>query len=272
MATDSSSIIRAALPDDSTAMAAVVRAAASPLMRETTILGGAGLDRFIHDQIASEAANRFLVAEVEGHIVGMSAWRYEGEELFLNHLFVHPSAQGRRVGTSLWAHGLAGLNTGAARTLSLDVYEDNARAAAWYRSMGLEPVARRMVMAVPISSTSSTADQAWSSTFLGPADHDYSRYGFSQFALSTQRAAYTIGRLGTDFFRIPSSVLLDDETALAALHRLDPRRRLLCFDAPDRWEAVAGRGAVLLGRTIRLTIPIEQLAARFTQTLSEAGR
>jgi GNAT superfamily N-acetyltransferase len=107
MATGSSPIIRAASPDDSIAMAAVVRAAASPLMRETTILGGVGLDRFIRDQIASESANRFLVAEVGGHIVGMSAWRYEGEELFLNHLFVHPSAQGRRVGTSLWARGLA---------------------------------------------------------------------------------------------------------------------------------------------------------------------
>jgi GNAT superfamily N-acetyltransferase len=154
MATGSSPIIRAASPDDSIAMAAVVRAAASPLMRETTILGGVGLDRFIRDQIASEAANRFLVAEVGGHIVGMSAWRYEGEELFLNHLFVHPSAQGRRVGTSLWARGLAGCNTGAARTLSLDVYEDNTRAAAWYRSLGLEPVAQRIVMAVPIPSVS----------------------------------------------------------------------------------------------------------------------
>ena len=121
-------------------------------MRETTILGGAGLDRFIRDQIASASANRFLVAEVGGHIVGMSAWRYEGEELFLNHLFVHPSVQGRRVGTWLWARGLAGLNTGAARTLSLDVYEDNTRAAAWYRSLGLEPVAQRIVMAVPIPS------------------------------------------------------------------------------------------------------------------------
>lgn len=272
MASASSPIIRAASPDDSIAMAEVVRAAASPLMRETTILGGAGLDRFIRDQIASASANRFLVAEVGGHIVGMSAWRYEGEELFLNHLFVHPSVQGRRVGTWLWARGLAGLNTGAARTLSLDVYEDNTRAAAWYRSLGLEPVAQRIVMAVPIPSVSPTADQAWSSTFLGPADHDYSQYGFSQFALSTQRAAYTIGRLGTDFFRITSSALLDDEAALAALHRLDSRRRLLCFDAPDRWEAIAGRGAVVLGRTIRLTIPVEQLAARFTKTLPEAGR
>ncbi len=272
MATAPSPIIRAASPDDSLAMAAVVRAAASPLMRETTILGGSGLDRFIRDQIASAAANRFLVAEVEGHIVGMSAWRYEGEELFLNHLFVHPSAQGRRVGTSLWAHGLAGLNTGAARILSLDVYEDNTRAAAWYRSLGLEPVAQRIVMAVPIPSVSPTADQTCASTFLGPADHDYSQYGFSQFTLSTQRATYTIGRLGMGFFRIASSVLLEDEAALAALHRLDPRRRLLCFDAPDRWEAAAGRGAVLLGRTIRLTIPIEQLAARLAKTLSGINR
>lgn len=272
MATASSPIIRAASPDDSSAMAAVVRAAASSLMRDTTILGGAGLERFIRDQIASASANRFLVAEVGGHIVGMSAWRYEGEELFLNHLFVHPSAQGRRVGTSLWARGLAGLNTGAARRLSLDVYEDNTRAAAWYRSMGLEPVAQRIVMAVPIPSVLPSAEQAWSSTFLGPADHDYSQYGFSQFTLSTPRAAYTIGRLGTDFFRIASSVLLDDEIAMDALHRLDPRRRLLCFDVPDRWEAAAGRGAVLLGRTMRLTIPIEQLAARLTKTLLEAGR
>ena len=60
--------IRPALPDDSTTIAAVVRAASSPLMRETTILGGLGLDRFLRDQMTAESANRFLVAEVEGHV------------------------------------------------------------------------------------------------------------------------------------------------------------------------------------------------------------
>ncbi len=262
--------IRPALPDDSTTIAAIVRAASSPLMRETTILGGLGLDRFLRDQMTAKSANRFLVAEVEGHVVGMSAWRHEGEDLFLNHLFVHPSAQGRRVGTLLWARGMAVMARAGIHRLSVDVYEDNVRAAAWYRSLALEPVATRLLMAVPL--TEGTDERsAWTSTYLGEADEAYARYGFSQFTLSTPRTAYTIGRLGPDYFRSPAT-LLDDEAAMAALAQLDPHRRVLCIDGPDGWEPASARAAVLLGRTIRLRASLEHVAARLKGILSEVGQ
>lgn len=262
-------VIRPALPDDSAAMAAVVRAASSPLMRETTILGGTGLDHFLRDQMTSESANRFLVAEVGGHIVGMSAWRYEGEDLFLNHLFVHPSTQGRRVGTSLWARGMAVMEQAGIRGLSVDVYEDNIRAATWYRSLGLEPVARRLLMALPVAA-GTDGRSVWTSTYLGEADEVYARYGFSQFTLTTERGAYAIGRLGSSYFRSPAA-LLDDEAAHVALRRLDPHRRVLCIDGPEWWEAASERGAVLLGRTVRLQAPIEQVVAHLDRVLSASG-
>ncbi len=262
-------IIRPALPDDSTAMAAVVRAALSPLMRETTILGGIGLDGFLRDQMTSESANRFLVAEVGGHVVGMSAWRYEGEDLFLNYLFVHPSAQGCRVGTVLWARGMAVMQRPGIHSLSIDVYEDNVRALAWYRSLDLEPIATRLLMAVPLIEATDGEDE-WTSTYLGEADAVYTRYGFSQFTLTTHRAAYTIGRLGHKYFRGPAA-LMEDEAALAALCRLDLHRRVLCIDGLEWWQKASKRGATLLGRTVRLRAPLEQVVARLEGVLSAPG-
>ncbi len=261
--------IRPALPDDSTTIAAVVRAASSPFMRETTVLGGLGLDRFLRDQMTAESANRFLVAEVEGHVVGMSAWRYEGEYLFLNHLFVHPSAQGRRVGTLLWARGMAVMARAGIHRLSVDVYEDNVRAEAWYRSLALEPVATRLLMAVPLTEVRDERSE-WTSTYLGEADEAYGRYGFSQFTLTTQRAAYTIGRLGQSYFRC-TAALMEDAVALAALHRLDPHRRVLCIDGSEWWQKASERGATPLGRTIRLRAPLEQVVARLDEVLSASG-
>lgn len=269
MATASSPIIRAALPNDSLAMAAVVRAASSPLMRETTILGGLGLDRFLRDQMTSESVNRFLVAEIGGNVVGMSAWRYEGEDVFLNYLFVHPSAQGCRVGTVLWARGMAVMERRGIRSLSIDVYEENVRAAAWYRSLGLEPVATRLLMAVPLGEGKDEQSE-WASTYLGDGDEAYARYGFSQFTLTTQRAAYAIGRLGQKYFRGPAA-LVEDEVALAALRRLDPRRHVLCIDGSEWWEKASERGAILLGRTVRLSAPHEQVVARLEGVLSASG-
>lgn len=262
-------VIRPSLPDDSTTIAAVVRAASSPLMRETTILGGIGLDGFLRDQMTSESGNRFFVAEVGGHVVGMSAWRHQGEDLFLNYLFVHPSAQGCGVGTVLWVRSVVLIGRSEIRSLAIDVYEENIQAASWYRSLGLEPVATRLLMAVPLAEESDRHFQ-WTSTYLGEADEVYARYGFSQFTLTTQRAAYTIGRLGQKYFRGPAS-LMADEAALVALRRLDPVRRVLCIDGQDSWAAASERGAVLLGRTVRLKAPIERVLARLYQVLSASG-
>lgn len=107
-------------------------------------------------------------------------------------------------------------------------------------------------------------------TYLGEADEVYARYGFSQFTLTTERGAYAIGRLGSSYFRSPAA-LLDDEAAHVALRRLDPHRRVLCIDGPEWWEAASERGAVLLGRTVRLQAPIEQVVARLDRVLSASG-
>lgn len=155
------------------------------------------------------------------------------------------------------------------RGLSVDVYEDNIRAATWYRSLGLEPVARRLLMALPVAA-GTDGRSVWTSTYLGEADEVYARYGFSQFTLTTERGAYAIGRLGSSYFRSPAA-LLDDEAAHVALRRLDPHRRVLCIDGPEWWEAASERGAVLLGRTVRLQAPIEQVVARLDRVLSASG-
>jgi hypothetical protein len=88
----------------------------------------------------------------------MSAWRCEGEYLFLNHLFVLPSTQGRGVGTSLWSHGITHFQSRQPRYLALDVHDDNPKARSWYLALGMTVVGRKILWT---SHPGNTAAETW---------------------------------------------------------------------------------------------------------------
>jgi len=239
-----------------------MRCGSTALMRHVTIIGCTGLEAYLHDQITAGSLNHYLVAVRDNCLIGMSAWQCEGEYLFLNHLFVLPSAQGRGVGTALWSHGLTHFQFRQPLYLALDVHGDNVKARSWYLAMGMAEVGCKTLMEVPLFPPKTTAEGDWSSSFLEAMDPDYSRYGFSQFTLRTEHATYTIGRLGTSLFRASACAILDDDTALNALHSLDKHRSLLCIGTAQELESAAQRCGVVVGTTKYLVAPMDVIADR----------
>lgn len=263
--------VRCAAPEDSAAIVSIMRRACTVVTRRTTVIGCVGLEAYIHDQIQSRSANHYHVATEGDRIIGMSAWRREGDCLFLNHLFVLPSEQGRRIGSTLWSYGMNRLAVDQTRYLALDVHENSMVAKSWYQTLGMNAVAQWALLEVPLVAPETTVHGDWSSTFLGASDPDYVRYGFSQFTLTTDRTTYTLGRLGPFLFRAPAWAILDDDAALSALHVLDKNRALLCVGASQDLTSAVRRRGVMLGQTERLMAPIEALAERLRKCCVERG-
>ncbi|RYG66843.1 N-acetyltransferase [bacterium] len=68
------------------------------------------------------------VAVDAGKIVGYAAWR----DGWLNHLYIHPSAQRRGVGTLLFRHATRAMPSG----FRFWVFQRNAAARAFYEKLG----------------------------------------------------------------------------------------------------------------------------------------
>jgi len=243
-------------------MASVMQLAATPLMHRTTLIGCTGLTEFLYDQIAVGSENQYLAAIDKGQLVGMSAWRREGECLYLNHLFVHPLVQRQGIGTALLRAGLQSFESEETQFLGLDVHEDNRKAWFWYQKLGLIAMERKIVMEVPLTASTKLPHGDWSSTFQEEGVRTHARYGFSSFTLKTALGSYKVGRLGSSFFRVTTGRIAQDRTALSALFSLDPRRRLLCFGTAEELQSNAVPRGQVLGATQRLMGQIEPLIGR----------
>ncbi len=85
----------------------------------------------------------YLVAELDGGVVGHAVASAAGEDAELQRIAVDPAYRRRGLGAELLAavEGLV-VGDGAGRLL-LEVREDNAAAAAFYEAHGFEEVGRR---------------------------------------------------------------------------------------------------------------------------------
>jgi ribosomal protein S18 acetylase RimI-like enzyme len=95
--------------------------------------------RAFHDR--SFSPGRWQIITTDGADVGMINVEHRPTEIYLGRIEIHPSRQGRGIGTRL----IAGLIDEARRNgqdLTLDVLIVNERAQALYRRLGLTEVAR----------------------------------------------------------------------------------------------------------------------------------
>jgi len=128
--------IRAGRPDDGPAMGEVFTAARAA-MTYLPQLHSAGEDRAFFAGVASVCAAdgcHLEVAEAGGALVGFVAVAAD----WLNHLYVHPEWQGRRIGAALLGRAQAARPDG----LQLWVFEANAGAQRLYARAGFEEVER----------------------------------------------------------------------------------------------------------------------------------
>jgi ribosomal protein S18 acetylase RimI-like enzyme len=111
------------------------------------ILGDQQVEAITADWHSIEALERqrlvpnaaFLVAELEGHIVGTAFARSGADDcILLRRMYVRPHAQGRGLGRQLLAACLATFP--GARAAQLEVEPRNARAIAFYERAGFQVV------------------------------------------------------------------------------------------------------------------------------------
>ena len=165
------------------------------------------------------------VGAYDPDLVAICEMRTLPQSLFLNQIYVAEGAQGSGIGARLTASAIDFCMHPAATSLELDVVDGNDRAHSWYQRLGLTALSAADWGLRPLVEA-----KGWSALQgLPAADLLQEHYGFSTFNLLTEIRTYTIGRLGTEFFRVMDHRLLDDPGALSGLHALDSSRQLLCI-------------------------------------------
>ncbi len=250
--------IRPARASDAAAILAIYGHGFPDALKQFTALGSPGAAVYLKallEEGRQGGATPFWVAchvDDDNAVTGFVQWRLAGEVAVLNNIYVDPKCRAARVGTTLLAESLENLHW-PCPTIELDVFEHNDRARAWYERLGFAECARQTWYTSaswrpPQASERKPATRPGGDYLidgLPQADAVHAAFGFSQFQLTTARDTYRIGRLGSEWFRLFSPLVLADGAALTALHRLDAHRRLFLIAGSDKpmedWPNVALR-------------------------------
>jgi ribosomal-protein-alanine N-acetyltransferase len=122
--------VRPAHPGDFPALVALDEAAFDPLLRNA-------FQTFAH---TLENLPYFVVAELEGQIVGYLRSSRQGDTGHLNRIAVHPGYQGRGIGTRLLAEAIEFFRTEKVKTVTLNTQKDNTVSQRLYRRFGFRPM------------------------------------------------------------------------------------------------------------------------------------
>ena len=260
--------IRSARVGDSEAIATLMRKGVSDAVRHITIMGSPHLAHYIADEIAAKTGDEYVVGTRQGQVVGMSSWRHTGMILQLNHLYLAPEFRGRGLGTALILDGLQRVRRSEEHKLALDVFYDNPRARAWYRSWGMNCEHQARWIQLPLSAVGSQESLHYTVSGMTESNVRHLRYGFSRFTLSTTSATYHIGRLGQGLFRVSAGSILHDPAALQGLNEIDPERQLLCVGSVDDTAESLLKGARRIAESERLVSSCEAVREHLESSLS----
>ena len=248
----SRAVIRPARPGDSEAIAVLIREGVSDAVRRMTIIGSPHLACYIADEVIAKTGDEYVVGTVRAAVVGMCSWRHAGTTLQLDYLYLASGVRGKGLGTALVLDGLRRIRRPQEQQLGLDVFYDNPRARAWYRSWGMNPERHVRWIQLPLPPLDPHEALCCVISGLAESDERYLRYGFSQFTLSTTVATYQIGRLGHGLFRTGSGAILRDPAALQGLTRIDSQRQLLWAEPVEDYAEPPRRGAAPVAESERL--------------------
>ncbi|MEA3342106.1 MAG: GNAT family N-acetyltransferase, partial [Chloroflexota bacterium] len=92
------------------------------------------------------ASSCFIVAEVDGSVVGYVEGRLRLPDAHLNRIALHPAHQGRGIGASLLRDALRAFWQNEARQVSLNTQADNHFSRRLYRRFGFESAGNTMTV------------------------------------------------------------------------------------------------------------------------------
>lgn len=262
---------RLAGPADADAIAALMRDSFDPATLGLTIYGCSGVARYLESRMRLPrelSDSRHIIAFAGRQPVGFAELRMMPDAVCLNYIALAPARRGRRDADRLLSRALDTACEAHHRTVMLDVFASNAVSGAWYRKLGFEAEGGTAWWSLPLDFHRGSGGGAGpcAADGLPEADACWRAYGFSRFTLSTPRANYRIGWLGTRWFRTDDPGLLEDERAIACLSLLDPSRRLLGL-FPTGFEVGQHRGAERLDMSVRMRAGLHTLRVRLKERI-----
>jgi ribosomal protein S18 acetylase RimI-like enzyme len=159
-------------------------------------------------------------------IIGYAFGRALPDSWHLNYLAVAPEERKRGVGDALWQLWLEAGRARELQKLTLDMWQTNQNARAWYENKGCRLAGStsfyRRALKAPTEKDKTVASFQllnWENAVAWQT-----QYGFSKFEIARAQKRWAIGRLGDDLFRALEILPSDVE---AILHSLDATRSLL---------------------------------------------
>jgi len=222
-------VIRRAVESEAAEIVRVIGEGFDRARQEMFIYGCSGAAAYIADHLAlphSMSDSTYTVAVEQGRIVAAAELRRFRDTLFLNYIAVAASTRSRGIAGELLGKAIRDVGT-TFSVMMLDVFEDNAVARGWYERLGFEEEARTIWRVLDLHRP--MTQPRFYVRGYPQAEAAQLRFGFSQFEVITLRNSYSVGRLGSEWFRITEPGGLQDSDLLGALQSIDPSRRLLAL-------------------------------------------
>lgn len=232
-------------------------------MLNMMIIGCHGIGKYVKESIATPKLSDtfYMVAEENGYIIGCIELRLTGKTIFLNYICTIENMRHKGVAIQLLRQAILTIGYSFYDKMGLDVFHDNFVAKIWYEKLGFISEYNSGWWSMPI--IAGNTNETGKVSGLAQANICQKKFGFSQFIVNTSTSTYTVGRLGSNWFRISQENLLNDDQAIATLYRLDPKRRLLgIFNDNVKSKALNGKKPVF--RSVRMTVDLSFLLKKLT--------
>lgn len=225
------------------------------------IYGQQGIESFIVDALPRPGllqTRAYTVAtEVNtDRILGFADFDIRNEfSPHLAYICVAAEAQGRGIATSLIQHFLKAHPL--VRSLTLDVFEQNAAARSLYRKLGFLDGYRTAWHERSLPAQSLDGEIGISNFPNLIASHQ--RFGFSMATVENSRDTFRIGRLGDGIFRISDPDIFADDRFLSRLRRIFPETHsALLISRSESFDTIpAPTRQILVSVNMQLTLASE---------------
>jgi GNAT superfamily N-acetyltransferase len=237
-----------------------IREGFAPGLLDLFVYGCPGMAAFVSSQIAAgpRCDTQYFVARSPSGLAGVVEFRLLPKQLFLNYIAIGASQRSSGLGRRLLLAATRAHARPTQEEMGLDVLEGNHVARGWYERVGFTARATTEWWSVITSHAGAPAPEvSWLLRQCAQADASHDHFGFSQFVLDNGDLAFSVGRLGSRWFRITDASALREDV-LRVLHEIDPRRQVLAL-LPAGVPIPPFLTTRLVTRTVRMTASVPRV-------------
>lgn len=250
-------VVRPAKRADAEGIVRAIRDGFDSSIHPLFIYGCSGVERFVSEQVGlGESDTVYTVAADGESIVGTAVIKRLDGALMLDYISTKASHRNRGLGRELLLNGIRQAGAEKRKRMLLDVFADNSVAMQWYQGLGFKREGAISWLNIPTPRPRESGAAVVHAYPQARACHE--AFGFSQLEVSTGTGRYTVGLLGSEWFRLTQAAAVADLDLLSALSRMDPRRRILGIVPRDQ---CGPRDAAVLLSAVRMSVDLESLLA-----------